>query len=179
MKSLSTLALLAGLTAAAGALAPSAATAQTEVPRVASHQNWSVFETNQGTRECWIASAPTESVARRNGQTVSVRRGTIMMVVSFRPAQGVANEVSFTGGYPFRADSRVDVEIQGTTFELFTEGEWAWPATPSVDGDLVAAMRRAGSAEVTGVSGRGTTTIDTISAIGFTAALNDARNRCS
>ncbi|MEL6582333.1 MAG: hypothetical protein AAFQ36_00750 [Pseudomonadota bacterium] len=159
--------------------AATSATAQQEVAAVAFHDDWSVFETNEGTRECWIASAATESVARRGGQTVSVRRGDIRMMVSFRPQQGVSNEVSFTGGYPYREDSRVEMEIRGTTFEMFTEGEWAWPATPAVDAEIVNAMLRAGSAEVTGVSGRGTTTIDTISAIGFTAALRDAERRCN
>lgn len=151
---------------------------QETLPRVAVHDDWSVFETNQGTRECWIVSSPTQSVARRGGQNVEVRRGKIEMMISFRPQQGVANEVSFTGGYPFREDSRVEVEIRGDTFEMFTEGEWSWPASPAIDGKIVAAMRASGSAKITGVSGRGTTTIDTISAIGFTAALRDAERRC-
>jgi hypothetical protein len=39
-------------------------------------------------------------------------------------------------------------------------------------------MKRGAEAVVTGVSGRGTTTIDTFSLLGFTAAIEDAETRC-
>ncbi|MGB0497671.1 MAG: invasion associated locus B family protein [Rubricella sp.] len=165
---------------AAGCVAmTSAAIAQDQSPRVAVFDDWSVFQTTGGTPECWIVSAPTEQVARRGGNTVEVRRGEIRMMVSFRPSQNVAGEVSYTGGYPYRADGAVQMQIENRTFELFTDGEWAWPATPAIDQDIIAAMRAGREAIVTGVSSRGTTTIDTISAIGFTAAFNDAQGRCN
>jgi hypothetical protein len=39
-------------------------------------------------------------------------------------------------------------------------------------------MRRGAEAKVTGLSTRGTTTIDTFSLIGFTAAVTEAEERC-
>ncbi|MBB5516916.1 invasion protein IalB [Rubricella aquisinus] len=158
---------------------PSAAIAQQTVPSVAGFDDWSVFETTSGAKECWIASAPTESTASRGGQTVTVRRGEIRMMVTFRPGSNVEGEVSYTGGYTFQEDSRVRVAIGDTNFDLFTEGEWAWPARPADDQALVAAMRAGARAIVTGTSNRGTQTRDVISAIGFTNAFNDARRRCS
>jgi hypothetical protein len=157
----------------------STAIAQETVPSVAGFDDWSVFETTSGAKECWIASAPTESTATRGGQTVTVRRGNIRMMVTFRPGSNVEGEVSYTGGYPYQEDSRVRVAIGDNNFDLFTEGEWAWPARPSDDQALVAAMRAGARAIVTGTSGRGTQTRDVISAIGFTNAFNDARRRCS
>jgi hypothetical protein len=44
---------------------------------------------------------------------------------------------------------------------------------------MVAAMRAGAQAVVTGVSSRGTTTIDTFSLMGFTAALDAARAACA
>lgn len=165
--------------AGAAILVPSTAMAQQAVPSVNAFDDWSVFETTSGQKECWIASAPTESSASRGGQTVTVRRGEIRMMITFRPGSNVNGEVSYTGGYPYQEDSRVRVAIGSTTFDLFTEGEWAWPASASQDQSLIAAMRAGARAIVTGTSGRGTQTRDTISAIGFTNALNDARRRCS
>ena len=43
---------------------------------------------------------------------------------------------------------------------------------------IVAALRRGSTATVTGVSARGTTTVDTFSLSGFTAAVGDAEKRC-
>jgi len=72
----------------------------------------------------------------------------------------------------------VNVNISGNSFELFTEGEWAWPATVEDDRKIITAMKRGANAIVTGVSGRGTQTKDTFSLLGFTAAVEDAAKRC-
>jgi invasion protein IalB len=164
-----------------GVLSPaSPAMAQTE--RVASHTDWSVF-TPGNPRECYIASPPTTSVARRGNQVVEVTRGEIRLFVTFRPDENVAGEVSFTSGYPFEAGSNVTVAVGNETFTLGTgtgdADRWAWPASPEEDQRLIAAFRRGSTAQITGVSARGTTTEDTFSLLGFTAALGDAEGRCN
>ena len=166
------------LGAALAGLAVSPSFAQDAVPRVALHQDWSVFNTADP-QECFVASAPTATAATRGGQAVQVRRGEIRFYISTRPAENVRNEVAFTGGYPYRDGSTVNIDIGGSAFELFTEGEWAWPATPEDDRNLLSAMRRGAKAVVTGVSSRGTTTVDTFSLIGFSAAVDDANQRCA
>lgn len=159
------------------------AVAQAPAERVAVHTDWSVF-TPGDPKECYIVSPPTEWVARRGGGEVTsdVSRGDIRLFVSFRPAEDVDNEVSYTSGYPFREGSSVQVEIGSSTFELSTgagdANQWAWPASPEQDAELVAAMRRGLDARITGVSSRGTTTIDDFSLMGFTDALEDAEERC-
>ena len=70
------------------------------------------------------------------------------------------------------------MSISGNSFELFTEGEWAWPATTDDDAKIITAMKRGANAILTGVSGRGTNTKDTFSLLGFTAAVEDAAKRC-
>lgn len=145
--------------------------------QVAAKTDWSVF-VESDPKECWSVSTPTETVNTRDGRVVAANRGEILLMVFYRPEAGANGQVAFTGGYPFRDGSQVNVDISGTSFSLFTDGEWAWPASPTDDTKLVAAMKRGASAIVTGVSSRGTTTKDTFSLLGFTAATEDAEKRC-
>lgn len=146
--------------------------------RVAASTDWSVFEETDPS-ECFGVSAPKEQLNTRNGEPVQVNRGETLLFVFYRPSQGVNGQVTFTGGYPFAGGSTVTMDIDGTEFQLFTEGEWAWPATPEDDSRIVAAMKLGATAIITGVSGRGTTTRDTFSLLGFTAAVEEAQRRCS
>jgi hypothetical protein len=166
---------------ACAALPAVPALAQASAERVAAHNDWTVFLAGDP-RECYIVSQPTGSVARRDGQPVEVSRGDIRLFVRFNPGESVTNEVSFTGGYPFREGAPVEVEVGSESFQL-TPGPgdasgWAWPPEED-DARLVAAMRRGATAVVTGVSSRGTTTVDTFSLSGFTAAVNEAESRCN
>lgn len=173
MKSIFGRVLLAGAIAAAA----SSAMAQESTNVVDVKSDWSVF-TDENPKECWGVTAPKSSAATRDGTEVTVRRGEIQLFVTFRPGAGAAGEVSYTGGYPFAEKSTVTVAIDGTTYELFTDGEWAWPATPDADAQLLAAMKKGTEAVVTARSGRGTQTADTFSLRGFTAAMQEAEKRC-
>ena len=146
--------------------------------RVAANTDWSVFVEDNPT-ECWGVSAPKEVVNTRDGQVVQARRGEILLFVFYRPAASVSGQVAFTGGYPFASGSTAELDIGGTKFQLFTEGEWSWPATPEDDAKIVAAMKRGSQAVVTAQSGRGTVTRDTFSLLGFTAAVEEAEKRCA
>lgn len=142
---------------------------------VATEGDWTVFAADNP-RECWAVSPPRSTINTRNGQPAEVTRGDIRLYIAYRPGQN--GEVSFTGGYPFAPDSTVEVDVGGRKFNLFTEGDSAWTGSPSDDEALVAALRAGSSAVVTGRSARGTTTKDTFSLSGVTAATNTARSRC-
>ncbi|QFT98116.1 hypothetical protein FIU85_12430 [Roseovarius sp. THAF8] len=167
-----------GAAAALLAMVASGATAQDEsTNQVAAKTAWSVFE-DADPKECWAVSSPTETVNTKDGRVVAVRRGDILLMTFFRPGAGVDGQITFTGGYPFAGGSTVNVNIGGTEFEMFTEGEWAWPASASDDAKIIAAMKRGADAVLTARSGRGTVTKDTFSLLGYTAALEEAENRC-
>jgi len=152
--------------------------AQESTNRVGAHTDWSVFEETDP-KQCWAGSAPKEAVNTRDGRGVAVRRGNTLYFVSYIPGQDIAGQVSFTGGYPFREGSTVSLDIGGTVFELFTEGEMAWAASAADDTKIITAMKRGADAVLTGVSSRGTQTKDTFSLFGFTAAVEEAEKRCS
>ncbi|MFV2035383.1 MAG: invasion associated locus B family protein [Halocynthiibacter sp.] len=151
---------------------------QTSTNRVAARTDWSVFVEDDPT-ECWVVSSPNNTVNTRDNREVSVNRSVILMFVSYRPGMNVAGEVSFTGGYPFADGSTVQMAIGDSNYELFTTGENAWPASTADDAKIITAMKRGAEAVVVGRSSRGTRTEDTFSLMGFTAAIEEAENRCA
>lgn len=158
-------------------LVANAALAQESTNNVATTTDWSVFV--DGTpKECWGVSAPKETVNTKDGAPVSVRRGEILLFVTYR-AGGAQGEISFSGGYPFAGGSTVTLKVDDQSFDLFTDGEWAWPASPEADATIMAALKAGGSATLTGRSGRGTQTADTFSLLGFSAAVDEAAKRCA
>ena len=87
------------------------AVAQESTNRVATMTDWSVFADKNPT-ECWGVSSPKETVNTKDGKPVSVRRGDILLFVTFRP--GAKGETSFSGGYPFAPGSTVKLDVDGT-----------------------------------------------------------------
>lgn len=166
-------AMLSALSITGGAMAQ-------ELAMVEAVTDWSVY-VDENPKVCFIVSQPTKSEARRNGQVVTVSRSEIRFHISVIPGQGVAGEPSFLAGYPLKPDGAVKLEIGAVNFAMFPDAsvhaEYAWPA-PADDAKLIAAMQKGADAVVTGVSKRGTTTIDTFSLRGFTAAIEKALELC-
>ena len=163
----------AAVAALMAALAAPAVAAESRL--LGSEGDWSAFG-GDDPKECWAVSPPKSTRNTQEGKEVQVTRSDIRLYIAYRPGQ--AGEVSFQGGYPFAPDSTVEVDVGGTKFRLFTEGENAWAGSPEEDTRLVAALRGGSSAVVTGRSARGTTTTDTFSLAGVTAATNKAREIC-
>ncbi|MEM8978360.1 MAG: invasion associated locus B family protein [Pseudomonadota bacterium] len=154
-------------------------TAQVSSNQVATKTAWSVFVENNPT-ECWAVAAPSKTVNTRGGRVVTVSRSDILLFTIYRPSANVKGQVAFTGGYSFRNNSEVSLKVGTQTFSLMTDGEWSWPKTAEDDAKIVNAMKRGNNATLVGVSQRsGTTTTDTFSLQGYTAAVNDAAKRCS
>lgn len=166
-----------GLTALFVIVAGTSGAQEESENRVGANTDWSVF-VDGDPKECWAVSAPKKTVNTREGRVVSVRRGDILMFVTNRPSSGVKGEVSFTGGYPFAPGSTVALEIGDAKFDLFTDGEWAYPASPQEDTKIITAMKSGAQAVVTGRSSRGTQTQDTFSLLGFTATVDEVSKRC-
>lgn len=168
---------LRGMTAALALMAGlGSAMAQESSNVVATEGDWTVFAA-ENPKECWAVSPPKATQnTDANGAPREVTRGDIRLYVAYRSGENGA--VSFSGGYPFAPDSTVEIDVGGNKFNLFTEGETAWPGTAADDEKLIAALRGGSNAVITGRSSRGTVTKDTFSLAGITAATNTARARC-
>jgi hypothetical protein len=151
------------------------AIAQESTNQVAVMTDWSVFA-EKDPKECWGVSSPKETVNTKDGQPVAVRRGDILLFVTYRP--GAKGEVSFSGGYPFAGGSTVTLDVDGTSFDLFSDGEWAWSGGPTDDDAILAALKKGSSAVLTAHSAKGTQTKDSFSLRGFTAAMDEAAKQC-
>jgi hypothetical protein len=157
---------------ASGALA-GAAMAQVSENRVAANTDWSVFV--EGT-QCWGVSAPKETINTRDGQPAQVRRSDILLFITYE--KGGKGTISFTGGYPFAPDSTVGLDIGGTKYDLFVDGEWAW-AAEGEDEKIIGALKAGSAATLTARSAKGTQTEDRFSLSGFSAAVDEAAKRCA
>jgi hypothetical protein len=163
----------------------SGAFAQVSTNRVAAETDWSVFveeATATAGKSCWAVSAPKESVNTKDGKPTSVRRGDILLFVTFAAGK-TAGEVSFNGGYPFAPGSNPTIEIGGQVFNFFLapdeNPEMAWSASAEDDTKIIAAMRDGASAVMTARSARGTQTKDTFGLSGISAAIDEAAKRCA
>jgi hypothetical protein len=163
-----TLALLLGL-----ALFAPTAKAQ-GVERIGSFRNWAAYTTSEnGKLVCFAASVPVKSDGDYK------RRGKVFSVVTLRPTENRDPEVSFIAGYAYKDESQVDVDIDGKKFVLFTQGDAAWlPNDPKLDSTMIGTMAAGATMLVQGTSSRGTATVDNYSLLGFTAALDAAKNAC-
>lgn len=149
--------------------------AQESSNRVAAQTDWSVF-VEDSPKECWGVSQPKKTLNTRDGKPVEVRRGDILLFVTYRP--GKAAEVSFMSGYPFAPGSTVTLDVGTNKFTLFTDGEGAWAGSADEDAKIIAALKAGAEVLLSGQSARGTKTADTFSLMGFTAATEEAASRC-
>lgn len=147
--------------------------AQESTNNVANKTDWSVFAEG---KQCWGVSAPKETVNTKDGKPTTVRRGDILLFVTYDDtSKGV---ISFSGGYPFAGDKPVKLEVGDASFDLSTDGEWAWPSGPEEDAKILAALKGGAEAKLKGQSAKGTQTEDTFSLLGFSAAVDEAAKRC-
>lgn len=172
MQGLKTVGLVcAGFLGAVVALFPQGAGAQS-VTTLGQFNDWTAYTmTENGKKVCYVASQPKKDEGNYS------RRGDIYVLVTHRPSDKQFNVVTVYAGYAYRPGSSVELSIDQTKFELFTEGETAW-AHDEMDRRIVQEMRKGSSMVVRGTSARGTGTKDSYSLKGITAALSKINEAC-
>lgn len=139
--------------------------------------DWSVYSAGSGTsKTCYILAKPRKTLPN------NVRRGSIFLMVSDWPGRKVKAEPQIVYGYPTEegGPASLDVDNQKYTFfmrNLKSDGS-GWLKSLDENDALVADMRKGTVAVARGLSTRGTTTIDTYSLVGFSAALDKAHAAC-
>ena len=155
--------VLFALTAAAAAQSPT---------RIKQFDAWGAYSYNSGnSKVCYVLSVPTAK------NPANVDHGDIFFLVSQRPGQNISYEPQAMMGYPLKEASKVEVDVDGKKFTLFTRGNSAWVENAAQEPQLVAAMRAGTTMTVKATSRRGTNTSYSYSLKGVTAALNQI-NSC-
>lgn len=138
--------------------------------------NFKTWEANTskvgGGRVCFLSSLPKKSEGKYK------KRGEVSVIVTHWPGRKRFHEVSVVAGYTYKKDSKLEMLIDGARFDLYTDADRAWRYSSREDRELTQAMRKGTTMVVTGVSARGTKTIDTYSLSGFTAAHNAINKAC-
>jgi hypothetical protein len=128
---------------------------------------WSAYVSRDQTgRVCYLVGQPKKSDAAG----VAGRRQPMAMV-THRPAEHIANVVSFVEGYGLKPGSNVALEIGERRFSLFTQGDSAWAPTSELDRTIVGTLARGTSVVAKGEAENGRTTTDSYSLAGFAKAL--------
>jgi invasion protein IalB len=140
------------------------------------YKDWALFTTKEGTAKlCYITSNPTKKTG-----TYKVR-GNVYIIVTYRGA-GTTPEVSIEGGFPYKKDSEVSVDITNKgSFQFFTSEDtpqMAWAKDEKTDNDVVALMKKGNNVVVKATSKKGTKSQDTYSLKGFTAAYDKMISTC-
>ena len=128
--------------------------------------SWSAYQATDGTGQvCYLVGKPQRSAP------AGFARKPPMAMVTHRPAEKIANVVSFVAGYPLKEGSEVAIDIGGSKFELFTKDDAAWARTAELDRTIVAALGKAKRVVVRGVPQKGPATTDIYALAGFAKAL--------
>lgn len=139
---------------------------------IAMFDDWEAYTAAEdGKKICYMGSGPK----KQEGDFK--QRGRVVLLVTHRPSDKEKGVVSVTAGYTYKKDSKASATAGDKTFDLFTDGGFAFAAAGK-DADLVAAMIKGTDLVVKGTSSRGTATTDTYSLKGFTAAWKAIGQAC-
>lgn len=146
---------------------------------VSKHQDWQVQKTSEGSGSvCYMTSTP------KNQEGNFTKRGNPYISVTHRPSKKSFNVFNVSAGYPYKEESDVtlliisDPKKKPKEFTLFTHNDGAWALDETQDTELVNAMKSGTTLIVEGVSQKGTTSKDTYSLNGFSAALKEMSKAC-
>ena len=127
---------------------------------------WSAYASRDKTgRVCYLVGQPQKS------DSAGTPRKAPSAMVTHRPAENIANVVSFVEGYALKDGSEVALEVGDKKFELFTKDDGAWARTAELDRTIVGTLAHAKSAIVKGTPQKGRPTTDVYSLAGFAKAL--------
>jgi len=163
-----------GLVLALCLIAPQAALAAEAPQQIGTFKDWLAYTVTEGkAKTCYIASEPV----KQEGTFKS--RGRPFALVTNRPSENVAGQPSFLVGYPYKDKSEPTATVANRAFKLFAEGDTAWVRDDDGgDSALVEAMKKGATLVVRATSQRETTSTDTYSLDGFTAALQAIDEAC-
>ena len=136
-------------------------------------KNWESHYTEDGKDKiCFAVSMPIKKEPK------NLNRAEARIFVTFRTKTNTADEISITGGYPYKKDSQVSVSVDNASFKFDVSDNFAWLTANKDEAKMIQQMKKKNELKATGLSARGNKTHDTYSLLGFTDAYNSAKNKC-
>ena len=121
---------------------------------------------------CYIGSLPIKSDLPE-----SKKRGNNYILV-YKIIGSEENIVQVEAGYNYNLDKKINVTIDNTSFEFYSTQDSSETAWTNDDNKVIYAMKKGLELLLSGQSSRGTTTNDTYTLKGFTAAFNKLNSDC-
>ena len=161
--------------AASAPAAAAAAAGGAEPTLIGQFGTWGAYTaTPNGRKVCFALAKPSSSKTNPPNRP----RDPAYAFVSTRPAERVVNEVSIMIGYALKPGSESSLEVGGSAYAMYTQGDGLWIKNAAEEEQMVAAMRKSADATVKGVSAKGTETVDVFSLKGLSQALDRLAQDC-
>jgi|TARA_B100001079_G_C16320845_1_gene474590 hypothetical protein len=128
--------------------------------------NWNFVKENN---YCYIGSLPVNSDIPEGK-----KRGDVYILV-YRINNNPDTIIQINSGYPYKNEESVNVKIDKKNYEFYADEDSAWTNN---DKEVVFAMKKGVKLTVSGISSRGTKTVDTYTLNGFTASYNKLTKDC-
>jgi hypothetical protein len=159
----------------APAAAAAAAAGGAEPSLIGQYGTWGAYTaTPAGRKVCFALAKPSSSKTNPPNRP----RDPAYAFVSTRPAEKVVNEVSIMIGYALKPGSESSLEVGGSAYAMYTQGDGLWIKNAAEEEQMVSAMRKSAEVTVKGVSAKGTETIDVFSLKGLSQALDRLAQDC-
>jgi Invasion associated locus B (IalB) protein len=137
--------------------------------------DWESFTyESEGAKVCYATSAPKKTEASKK----SVARDPVYFMITHWPSKKVKSQPSVMIGYKFKEASDVKLTVDGRTFVLYPVDNMAWTDKIDTEKAILAAMKTGKSMVVAGTSAKGTSTKDTYSLSGISAAMDTIDSAC-
>jgi hypothetical protein len=155
--------------------AATAAAGGAEPTLIGQYGTWGAYTaTPNGRKVCFALAKPSSSKTNPPNRP----RDPAYAFVSTRPAEKVVNEVSIMIGYALKPGSESSLEVGGSSYAMYTQGDGLWIKNAAEEEQMVNAMRKSAEVTVKGVSAKGTETTDVFSLKGLSQALDRLAQDC-
>ena len=152
-----------------------AAAGGAEPTLIGQYGTWGAYTaTPNGRKVCFALAKPSSSKTNPPNRP----RDPAYAFVSTRPAEKVVNEVSIMIGYALKPGSESSLEVGGSAYAMYTQGDGLWIKNAAEEEQMVSAMRKSAEVTVKGVSAKGTETTDVFSLKGLSQALDRLAQDC-
>src|SRR5437879_5274079 len=136
---------------------------------------WGAYTaTPNGKKVCFALAKPASSKTNPPNRP----RDPAYAFVSSRPAEKVVNEVSIMIGYALKPGSESALEVGGSSYAMYTQGDGLWIKNAEEEEQMVNAMRKSAEVTVKGVPPKGTEPTRVFAPKGLSRALDRLAQDC-